>query len=90
MKKPSPNNTIEIGQTVYLVESGRRVREVVVCGRAGALYTLRFTDTLGGVRLRPDRLYPTREAAQAQVQRKKEAPLDPPSPLWHHAPLWQC
>ena len=82
---------MEVGRTAYLIESGRRVREVVVCGRAGALLTLRFTDTGGGVRLRPDRLYPTREAAQAAIQLKQPEAAQKPTPsCWHNTPLWQC
>ena len=81
---------MERGRTAYLIESGRRVREVVVCGRAGALLTLRFTDTGGGVRLRPDRLYPTREAAQADLRYKQAEAQKPTSSCWHNAPLWQC
>ena len=74
MEKPSHKGSMEVGRTAYLIESGRRVREVVVCGRAGA------------------RLYPTREAAQADLrQRKAEAQQLKSAPnLWHNAPLWQC
>ena len=88
----TPNNSIRLGETVYFIESCRRVREAVVCGRSGPLFTLRFTDTAGGVRLRPDRLYPTREAAEATLRQNKEArkTIQPPSALWHNVPLWQC
>ena len=84
--------SLNAGQTVYLIESRRRVREAVIRGRSGPLFTLRFTDTAGGVRLRPDRLYPTREAAQAALRQNKEArkTIQPPSALWHNVPLWQC
>ena len=91
MEKPSPEKSIGIGRTVYLVESCRRVREAVVRGRSGPLYTVRFTDTGGGVRLRADRLYPTREAAQAAMQRAKAARQPSFRPgYWHNVPLWQC
>ena len=92
MEQPSPKSPIGLNRTVYLVESCRRVREVVVRSRSGGLYTVRFTDTVGGIRLRPDRLYPTREAAQADLrQRKAEAQQLKSAPnLWHNAPLWQC
>ena len=45
-----------------------------------------------GRRVRDDRLYPTREAAQADLrQRKAEAQQLKSAPnLWHNAPLWQC
>lgn len=91
MEKPSPNRTIGIGQTVYLVESCRRVREAVVRSRGGGLYTVRFTDTSGGIRVRADRLYPTHEAAQAALRQKKaEAQPIKPAPGWHNVALWQC
>ena len=92
MEKPSPEKSIGIGRTVYLVESCRRVREVVVRGRSGGLYTVRFTDTGGGIRVRGDRLYPTREAALAYVRQLKEARQQArPTPgYWHNVPLWQC
>ena len=71
MERPLPKKNIGVNDTVYLVESCRRVREVVVRGRRGGLYTVRFTDTGGGIRVRRDRLYPTRDAAAAYVQRRK-------------------
>lgn len=91
MEQPSPKSPIGLNQTVYLVESCRRVREVVVRSRSGGLYTVRFTDTGGGIRVRRDRLYLTREAAQASL-RKEEAPCLPrivPG-NWHNAPAWEC
>ena len=85
-----PQTDIRLGQTVYLVESCRFIREAVVHGQSGGLYTLRFTDGRGGIRLRRDRLYPTREAAQAYVRRLK-AEREPLRPgYWHNVPLWQC
>ena len=92
MEKPSPNNVIKINETVYLVESGRRIREAQVRSRSGGLYTVRFTDTGGGIRVRRDRLYPTREAALAYVRQLKEARRQArPTPgYWHNVPLWQC
>ena len=80
-----------MGETVYLVESCRRVREAQVRGRSGGLYTVRFTDTPGGIRVRGDRLYLTREAAQASLQRGKEArPPQIALGYWHNVPIWQC
>ncbi len=91
MEKPLPKTPIRIRDTVYLVESCRRVREAVVLGRSGPLYTLRFTDTGGGIRVRGDRLYPTREAALADLQRSRAARQPAVRPgYWHNVPLWQC
>ena len=92
MEKPLPKTALRAGQIVYLVESCRTVREAVVRGQTGGLYTIRFTDVRGGIRVRPDRLFPTREAAQAALRQAREAHkiIQPPSNLWHNVPLWQC
>ena len=83
--------SLNIGQTVYLIESRRRVREAVIRGRSGPLFTLRFTDTVGGIRLPADRLYPTREAAEAAARQRKAADLPAPRPgYWHNVPVWEC
>jgi hypothetical protein len=90
MEKPSPNNVIKINETVYLVESGRRIREVQVRSRSGGLYTVRFTDTVGGIRVRGDRLCLTRDEAAARVrQQKTREQLIRPS-YWHNVPIWEC
>ena len=92
MEGTLPKKSIGVNDTVYLVESCRRVREAVVRSRSGGLYTVRFTDTGGGIRVRGDRLYPTREAALAYVRQLKEARRQArPTPgYWHNVPLWQC
>ena len=91
MEKPLPKTALRAGQIVYLVESCRTVREAVVRGQTGGLYTVRFPDTGGGIRVRPDRLFPTREAAQASL--RQEAASHPPQIVpgyWHNVPVWQC
>ncbi len=52
------------GDTVFIIESVRFIRECVVMRFSGGLYTLRFADSPGGLRLRENRLYPTEEAAK--------------------------
>ena len=85
-----PPTAFRAGQTVYLVESGHRIREAQVRGRSGGLYTVRFTDTGGGIRVRGDRLCLTRDGAAAQVrQQKAREQLFRPG-YWHNVPLWQC
>ncbi len=92
MEELSPKRSIGTGQTVYLVESCRRVRAAVVRSRSGALYTVRFADTGGGIRLRGDRLYPSRAAAEASLRQRMQRPqmIQPAANLWHNVPLWQC
>ena len=92
MEQSSPKKTIALQETVYLVEPGRRVREAQVWGRSGSLYTVRFTDTGGGIRVRRDRLFLTREAARAALRQKKaEKQQTRPTPgYWHNVPVWEC
>ena len=56
------------GDTVYIVESKRFIREVVIVKYSGGLYTLRFTDSGGGIKLRENRLFPTKEAAEQSTK----------------------
>ena len=85
-----PKPAAAVGQTVYLVESGRRIREAVVRSRSGDLYTIRFTDTGGGIRVRGDRLHLTRDEAAAQIrQQQAQAQLIRPG-YWHNVPIWEC
>ena len=58
------------GDTAYIIESGRFVREVTVVRKSGDVYTLKFTDTGGGVKLREGRLYPSGEAAEEAIKEK--------------------
>ena len=92
MKEQPPNTPIRRGQTVFLVVSRVRIREAVVCRVQGGLYTIRFTDTGGGIRVAKDRLYPTREAAQGELRQAQ--PLSPAriegGPHWHNVPLWMA
>lgn len=50
------------GDTVYIIESVRFIRKCVVLKYSGGLYTLRFPDSGGGIKLRENRLFPTEEA----------------------------
>lgn len=57
------------GDTAYIIESGRFIREATVIRVSGDLYTLKFTDTGGGVKLRGGRLYPSKEEAEKATKR---------------------
>lgn len=58
----------ERGQTVYIVENGHFIRECVVINYVGGMYTIRFSDGNGAIKLRESRLFPTKEAAQSSVR----------------------
>ena len=59
------------GSTAYIVESNRFIREVEVKSFSGGLYLLIFKDTGGGVRLRENRLFATKEEAEESIKKFK-------------------
>lgn len=59
------------GSTAYIVESNRFIREVEVKSFSGGLYLLIFKDTGGGVKLRENRLYATKEGAEESIKKFK-------------------
>lgn len=63
-------NKYSPGDTAFLIESGRIIREVKIIKQAGDFCTLRFTDSNGGIKVRESRLYPSKEAAEASMSSK--------------------
>ena len=90
--KGAPTNRIRLGQRVYLVESRIRVREAVVRRCDGGLYTVQFADAGGAIRIRGDRLFPTREEAQQNTRKALPLPpqLDDTFGYWHNVPRWMA
>ena len=66
-------NKYNPGDTAYIVESSRFIREVIIVKFAGGLYTIRFADSNGGIKVRESRLFPTKEDAQASLPKPKAA-----------------
>ena len=52
---------MKAGDTAYLVESNRFVREVEILRYNGELYVVRFKDTGGGLQVKAHRLFLTSE-----------------------------
>ena len=67
------------GDNAYIIESSRIIRPVRILNCAGGLYLIKFLDSEGAIRVHPDRLYNTREAAEEQV---KQRPIKAPD--WHY------
>ena len=63
-------NKYQPGDTVYIVSSVRWIKEAKVLKYAGGFYTLKFTDTGGGIKVRESRLFPTEEAAKESTKGK--------------------
>lgn len=57
---------VEIGSRVFIIESNRIITEVVVSGRKGDFYIVRFPGQ-GGISVRGSRLFLTREEAEAHL-----------------------
>lgn len=52
------------GAKAFIIESKRFIREVEILKFSGGLYTLRFPDSGGGIKLRENRLFATKEEAE--------------------------
>ena len=60
---------IEIGTTVYIIESNRFITEAEVIRRNGNFYTIRFGNH-GGIQVRRSRLFLSREEAESLLPAK--------------------
>lgn len=60
-------NKYSPGDTAFIVESNRDVREVVVAKYGGGFYTIRFKSSNGGIKVRENRLFATKEDAAASI-----------------------
>ena len=59
------------GDNAYIIESSRIIRPVRILSCAGGLYLVKFLDSSGAIRVHPDRLYTTREAADLPVDSRR-------------------
>ncbi len=60
---------MKAGDTAYIVESNRIVREVEVRSCAGGIYLIKFKDSDGGIKVKEHRLYATKEDAEASIHK---------------------
>jgi hypothetical protein len=60
---------LEVGSNVFIIESNRIITEVMVSGRRGDFYTVRFPNQ-GGIQVRRSRLFLSREEAEAHLPEK--------------------
>ncbi|MBQ3419489.1 MAG: hypothetical protein IJH31_05105 [Erysipelotrichaceae bacterium] len=65
------------GDTVYIVSSVKWIKEAKVLKYSGGFYTLQFTDTVGGIKLRESRRFPTEEEAKKGVGERKTCKRTP-------------
>ena len=58
------------GDRAYIVESNLYIREVEVIKAAGGFCTIRFVDSGGGIKVRENRLFPSKESAENSLPKK--------------------
>lgn len=72
------------GDTAFLVESSRFVREVTVVRNSNGLCLIRFKDTGGGIQVRENRLFSSKEEAEQTIPTvKKEKTMRSPYDFEH-------
>lgn len=68
------------GDTAFIIESNRLIREVEIIRYSGGLYLIRFKDSGGGIQVRKNSLFPTREEAEENLpqpsQKQHRTPYD--------------
>ena len=62
------------GDTVFIVESNRFIREAQIKSCAGGMYLLKFKDSDGGIKLKEHRLFATKEDAEASIPKTQSKP----------------
>ena len=61
---------MKTGDTAYIVESNRLIREVEIKSWAGGMYLIRFKDSGGGIKVKEHRLFATKEESSIQTKQK--------------------
>lgn len=68
------------GDTAFIIESNRLIREVEIIRTSGEFYLIRFKDSGGGIKVRKNRMFPTREEAEGSfpqsLQKQHRTPYD--------------
>lgn len=74
----------KVGDTVFLIESNRLIRECTVKKVSGSLYVVRFANG-GGIQVKEHRLFATQEEAESNLPIKEAAKPRYRSPYeyWH-------
>lgn len=58
---------LKAGDTAFIVESNRFIREVEIKSCAGGMYLIKFKDSGGGIKVKKHRLFSTKEEAEAFI-----------------------
>ncbi len=70
---------LKAGDTAYIIESNRIIREVEIKNCSGGMYLIRFKDSGGGIKVKEHRLFVSRGEAEASILtgvKAKKSPYD--------------
>ena len=59
----------QIGDTAYIVESNRFIREVKITKHIAGSYIIKFVDSGGGIRVHESRLFPSEDEAKNSIRK---------------------
>ena len=74
---------MRVGDTPYIVESNKIIREVRIIRCSGGIFLVKFTDTDGGIQVKRHRLFATREEAENSITKQKEKKTTNPYDHWY-------
>ncbi|SEQ61930.1 hypothetical protein SAMN02910369_02133 [Lachnospiraceae bacterium NE2001] len=60
----------QIGDTAYIVESNRFIRDVKITKHIAGSYIIKFVDSGGGIRVHESRLFPSEEDANNMLKER--------------------
>lgn len=61
----------KVGDTAFIVESNRFIREAEVRSCTGCIYLIKFKDNGGGIKLKEHRLFASKEKAETSIPKAK-------------------
>ena len=61
-------NKFKQGDTAFIIESKIFIREVEIIRFSSGMYTVRFKDSGGGIKLKEERLYRTKDEAERNAR----------------------
>jgi hypothetical protein len=68
---------LKAGDTAYIIESNRIIREVEIKNCSGGMYLIRFKDSGGGIKVKEHRLFVSRGEAEASISKGVKAKKSP-------------
>lgn len=69
---------MRVGDTAYIVESNRIIREVKIIRCSGGIFLVKFPDTGGGIQVKRHRLFATREEAENSIVKPEKKKIVSP------------